>query len=61
MAADAADDITNIPPVVVDPPYRQEIRVREGVSIDGYLKRGARKLDDRTVVLQSDDIRDLCV
>jgi D-amino peptidase len=59
-AAEACRNIDSIPPVKMDPPYEQEIRVLEGVSIDGYLKRpGAEKIDDRTVVLRSENICDL--
>jgi len=59
-AAEACRNIDSIPPVKMDPPYEQEIRVLEGVSIDGYLKHpGAEKIDDRTVILRSDNICDL--
>jgi D-amino peptidase len=61
-AAEACKNIDSIPPVKVDPPYEQEIRVLEGVSIEGYLKRpNAEKIDDRTVILRSDNICDLRV
>ncbi|MCD6508177.1 M55 family metallopeptidase [Candidatus Poribacteria bacterium] len=60
-AAEAVRDIGSIEPVRVDPPYEQEIRVYEGVSIEGYLKRGAEKIDDRTVVIRSDNICDLFI
>ena len=61
-AAEACRNIDSIPPVKMDPPYEQEIRVLEGVSIEGYLKYpGAEKIDDRTVVLRSDDILELRV
>lgn len=61
-AAKACKNIDSIPPVKVDPPYEQEIRVLEGVSIEGYLKRpNAEKIDDRTVILRSDNICDLRV
>jgi D-amino peptidase len=57
--ADAVRHLDEIPPVRVEPPYVQEIRVREGVNIGGYLEAGAERLDDRTVIFQSDDICDL--
>ncbi len=60
VAAEACKNVDAIPPVKMDPPYEQEIRVFEGVSIDRYLKRpGAEKIDDRTVILRSDNICDL--
>jgi hypothetical protein len=45
----------------VAPPYEQEIRVYPGVDINGYLKNGAVRIDDRTVVIRSDNICDLRV
>ena len=61
VAAEAVGDIPNIPPVALDPPYEQEIRVKEGASLEKFLDRGAEKLDERTAVLRSDDICDLAV
>ncbi len=61
VAGEAVGDIENIPPVRIEPPYQQEIRVKEGLSIESYLKDGAEKVDDRTVILRSDDICDLRV
>jgi D-amino peptidase len=58
-AAEAVRHIGDIPPVRVEPPYEQEIRVLEGVSIGGYLEAGAERLDDRTVIFRSNDICDL--
>ena len=59
-AAEACAAIKRIPPVKVDPPYVFEARVLEGCSIDGYVKRpGAEKLDERTVVIRTDNICDL--
>lgn len=58
-ACEAVQDTENIKPPVVEPPYTQEIRVKEGCSIDHYLENGAEKADDRTVILQSDTICDL--
>lgn len=61
-AARACAAIGSIPPVAVEPPYAQEIRVLEGVSIDGYLAYpNAEKLDNRTVVLRGNSIFDLIV
>ena len=62
VAAEACRNIDSIPPYKMDPPYEQEIRVLEGVSIDGYLKRpNTEKVDDRTVVIRSSNICDLRV
>ena len=55
-AATACQNIAEIPPFKIDPPYTFEVRVLEGKSIDGYLKRGAVKIDDRTVSWQNDDL-----
>lgn len=60
-AADAVKAIPNIKPVKVDPPYEQEIRTYKPADIQGYLKKGAKKIDSRTVVLRSDNICDLHV
>lgn len=48
-----------IAPVRVPPPYRFEVRVLPGqeAGLKGYLQRGARQLDDRTIVLETDDPR----
>jgi D-amino peptidase len=62
MARMAIRNIRAIKPVKVNPPYEQEIRVYEGQSIEGYLKKkGAAKVDDRTVVIRSDNVCDLHV
>ena len=45
-----------IGPFALPPPYIQEIRVLEGVSLMGYLREGAELVDERTVRLRSDDI-----
>jgi D-amino peptidase len=60
-AARAVSRVRAIAPVRVDPPYEEEIRVLEGVAIDPYLKRGAEKIDERTVVLRSENFCDLAV
>ncbi len=55
-AARAIERLPVIPPFRLDHPYRLEIRVQEGQSIDSYLKKGAEQVDERTVVRQSDDL-----
>lgn len=60
-AAEACRRIPDIAPYVLDPPYEQEIRVKEGVSIEGYLNRGAEEIDERTVVKRSTNICDLFI
>lgn len=60
-ASEACGRIGKIAPLVIKPPYEMEIRVREGVSIDSYLNKGAEKVDERTVVLRSRNICDLYV
>lgn len=60
-AAAAVRDIPQIRPLVVKPPYEQEIRVKTGVPIEDYLRRGAERRDDRTVILRSNEMRDLFV
>ena len=59
VAAEAVRHLNEIPPVQTEPPYEQEIRVYEGISIGPYLEAGAERIDDRTVVFRSDDICDL--
>lgn len=61
IAAEALRDISNIPPICVEGPYTQEIRVKEGISIDDYLMDGAEQIDERTVILRSDNISDLLI
>lgn len=56
VSAEAVRDIPNIPPVKLDPPYIQEIRMKDASMIGRFLKQGAERIDDRTVVLRSDDI-----
>ncbi len=60
-ATTACQNIAKIPPFKIDPPYEFEVRVLEGKSIDGYLKRGAVKIDDRTVSWHSDDLCTLSI
>jgi D-amino peptidase len=58
-AAEAVRAIPRIPSFRIDPPYRLEIRVLEGVEIRSYLKPGWEQVDERTVVRQSGDWRDV--
>ena len=60
-AAEACSNICRINPLKIDPPYEQEIRVLEGQSIEGYLRRGATRVDDRTVVKYADTMCELFV
>ena len=60
-AAAAVADIPNIPPVAVEPPFIQDIRVKEGHPVGGFLEKGAERVDDRTVRLRSDNFCDLYV
>lgn len=48
--------IDKIKPAKMPPPYELEIRVLEGCHIEDYLSRGARALDPRTVLFQTDDL-----
>lgn len=60
-AAEACKHIAEIAPFKIEPPYELEVRVFEGISIAGYLKRGAAQLDARTVVKRSDNICELFI
>lgn len=60
-AAEACSNIGQITPLKPDPPFEQEIRVLEGQSIEGYLRRGASKVDDRTVVKYADTLCELFI
>jgi len=60
-AANAVRHLRDVPPFKIDPPYEQEIRVLDGCSIEGYLQRGAEKIDDRTVVKRSENICELFI
>jgi D-aminopeptidase len=59
--AEACGNINQITPLKIEPPYEQEIRVLEGQSIEGYLRRGAARIDDRTVVKCADSICELFI
>ncbi|MEW5815361.1 MAG: M55 family metallopeptidase [Spirochaetota bacterium] len=58
-AAKAVQNIASIEPVKVETPYCQEIRVREGQNLGYWLELGAKKIDDRTVIIESNNICDL--
>jgi D-amino peptidase len=60
-AAEAVRRVREIEPFVIPPPYEQEIRVLEGCSIEGYLRRGFEKLDERTVVKRAEHLWELAV
>ncbi len=60
-AREACERTAQIEPYFFAGPYTQEIRVLEGVSIQGYLDRGAEFVDSRTVRLHSANICDLHV
>ncbi|HEY8743724.1 MAG TPA: M55 family metallopeptidase [Chloroflexota bacterium] len=48
-----------VAPVRLPPPYRFEVRVLPGqeATLNSYLQRGASRLDERTVQLETDDPR----
>lgn len=60
-AAEAVRHIADVKPYFLPPPYEQEIRVLEGVSLMGYLNGGYEVLDSRTVRKRSDSLLDLHV
>lgn len=60
-AAEACRNINQIKPLKIEPPYEQEIRVLEGQSIEGYLHRGAVRLDDRTVMQRGNTLCELFI
>ena len=58
--AEACRNIHKIQPVKMNPPYELEVKVLEGIGIEGYLRRpNAKKIDDRTVIMRSDNILEL--
>ncbi len=59
--AEACKNINRITPLKIEPPYKQEIRVLEGQSIEGYLRRGAVRIDDRTVLKCADTMCELFI
>ena len=61
-AALATRHIQDVPPMVLEPPYKQEIRVLKNVDVGGYRRRaGAEQIDDRTFILRSDNMNDLSI
>jgi len=58
-AAEAIRNMHSVKPITLDPPCEQEIRLKEGMSIEHYLRSGAKKIDARTVVFKSNTICDL--
>jgi D-amino peptidase len=61
VAATAVRDIPHIRPLTIKAPYEQEIRLKSGIPIEDYLRRGAERRDDRTVIVRSNDIRELLI
>jgi D-amino peptidase len=61
VAGEAVRNMESITPLVTEPPFVQEIRVKEGVGIENYLEAGAEKIDDRTVLFRSHDLSRLHV
>ena len=59
--AEACRNIDKVQPLKIESPYEQEIRVLEGESIEGYLRRGAVKIDDRTVLQRADTMCELFI
>ena len=57
----ACERTGEIEPYFLEGPYTQEIRVLEGLSIQGYLDAGWEFVDNRTVRKTSEDICDLHV
>ncbi len=60
-ARTACERTGEIKPYFLEGPYTQEIRVLEGLSIQGYLDGGWEFVDNRTVRKTSEDICDLHV
>ncbi|MBN1640658.1 MAG: M55 family metallopeptidase [Anaerolineae bacterium] len=60
VAAEATRHVGDIDPYVLEPPYTLEIRVLRNVDVTPYLQRpGAERIDDRTILLRSDNLIDL--
>ncbi len=58
-ASEAVRNLHLIQPIKLEPPYELEIRVKEGKSIEHYLRSGATKIDERTVVFKSGNLCEL--
>jgi D-amino peptidase len=62
VASDATRHRANIAPLVLDPPYEQEIRVLRNVDVSAYQRRAnAEQLDERTFRLCSSSLCDLMI
>ncbi len=57
----ACERTPEIEPYYFPGPYTQEIRVLEGVSIQGYLDAGAEYVDNRTVRITKENICELSI
>ncbi len=61
-AAEATRHWTDVPPLVLEPPYELEIRVLRNVDVTSFQRRAnAEQLDDRTFRLRSSSLCDLMV
>jgi len=60
-AAEACRMIPEVAPYYFPGPYTQEVRVLEGVSIQGYLNGGWQYVDQRTIRKTRDDICELAI
>jgi D-amino peptidase len=61
-ASEATRHWGDVPPLVLDPPYVQEIRVLRNVDVSSYQRRtDIEQVDDRTFRLYSSSLRDLMV
>lgn len=58
-AAEACARIPEIKPYYFPGPYTLEIRVLEGISIQGFLDRGAELVDNCTIRIHADTVQDL--
>jgi len=58
-AREACEKCEDIPPYYFPGPYTQEIKVLEGVSIQGYLDGGWEFVDNRTIRKTAEDICEL--
>jgi D-amino peptidase len=59
-AQQAVQDVDNIRPLILDPPYEQEIRFLKNVDVTAYRGRtGFVQIDDRTFMIRSDSLTDL--
>lgn len=61
QAAEACRCTGDIPPYYFPGPYTQEVRVLEGVSIQGYLDSGWEYVDSRTIRKTRGDICELSI